>query len=180
MRRAAAELPQYVGLVLAQTLRGEEQVLFHEGGEGQLVRDLGSPDYEAHKQLARVECLAEEVRKLYVALTRAKHRCYFVWGAFRDAATSAPARLLHPPPNDEPDAVTAQESHFPELDDNALLADLNRLAEESRDGEGQPAIETRELPESTMDMYTPPQSAGPALDYRRFTGAIARDWRCRV
>ncbi len=76
---------------------GEEQVFFHESGDGSLVRDLGSADYEAHKQLARVECLAEEVRKLYVALTRAKHRCYFVWGAFRDAATSAPAWLLHPP-----------------------------------------------------------------------------------
>ena len=58
-------------------------------GDGALVRDLGSPDYEAHRQLARVERLAENVRLLYVALTRAKHRCYFVWGAFKEAETSA-------------------------------------------------------------------------------------------
>jgi exodeoxyribonuclease V beta subunit len=153
---------------------GEEQVFFHDGG---LVRDLGSPDYEAHRQQARVECLAEEVRKLYVALTRAKHRCYFVWGAFRDAATSAPAWLLHPPPDAKPDPVAAQEQHFPELDDDRILADLHRLAEESCDDAGRPAIETRDLPEPTAEVFSPTRSVGPGLQSRRFTGAIARDWR---
>ena len=43
---------------------GEEQVFFHEHGDGNLVRDLGSADYEAHKQQARVERLAENVRLL--------------------------------------------------------------------------------------------------------------------
>ena len=156
---------------------GEEQVFFHEHGDGSLVRDLGSADYEAHKQLARVERLAEEVRKLYVALTRAKHRCYFVWGAFRDAATSAPAWLLHPPPNPEPDPVAAQEEHFPQLGDSQLLADLGKLVEQSRDTDGQPAIETQDLPQPTEDAFVPSRSARPTLDYRKFTGAIARDWR---
>jgi exodeoxyribonuclease V beta subunit len=138
---------------------------------------LGSAEYVVHRQQARVERLAENVRLLYVALTRAKHRCYFVWGAFRDAATSAPAWLLHPPPNREPDPVAAQEEHFPQLDDSQLLADLNRLVEQSRDAEGQPAIEARDLPQPTEEALVPSRLAGPALDYRKFTGAIARDWR---
>ena len=46
---------------------GEEQVFFHEQGDGSLVRDLGSADYDVHKQQARVERLAENVRLLYVA-----------------------------------------------------------------------------------------------------------------
>src|ERR1019366_2363029 len=41
----------------------------------------------------------------------------------------------------------------------------------------QPAIETCDLPEPTTSAFTPSRSAGPALDCRNFTGAIARDWR---
>ncbi|MGD0258685.1 MAG: exodeoxyribonuclease V subunit beta [Verrucomicrobiota bacterium] len=156
---------------------GEEQVFFHEQGDGNLVRDLGSPDYDAHKQQARVERLAENVRLFYVALTRAKHRCYFVWGAFRDAATSAPAWLLHPPPNPEPDPVTALENHFPQLDDHQLLDDLRKLADQSSGPDGQPTIAARDLPQPADTAFTAPSSAGLALDYRRFTRAIARDWR---
>jgi exodeoxyribonuclease V beta subunit len=156
---------------------GEEQVFFHEHGDGNLVRDLGSPDYDTHKQQARVERLAENVRLLYVALTRAKHRCYFVWGAFRDAATSAPAWLLHPPPSPEPDPVAAQEQHFPQLDDNQLLDDLGKLADQSEGSDGQPTIAVRDLPQAADTAFAVSSSAGPALDYRRFTGAIARDWR---
>ena len=189
---------------------GEEQVFFHEQGDGNLVRDLGSADYDAHKQQARVERLAENVRLLYVALTRAKHRCYFVWGAFRDAATSAPAWLLHPPPNPEPDPVAAQEEHFPQLDDDRLLDDLTKLAEQSTGPSGQPTIAACDLPQATDTAFRIPSpalagtlspsdgerdgvrgptlvtgsplvpasgSAGPTLDYRRFTGTIARDWR---
>ncbi len=156
---------------------GEEQVFFHEHGDGNLVRDLGGPDYDAHRQRARVERLAENVRLLYVALTRAKHRCYFVWGGFRDAATSAPAWLLHPPPNPEPDPVAAQEEHFPQLDDNQLLDNLGKLAGQSSGPDGQPTIAVRDLPQLADAAFTVPSSAGPALDFRRFTGAIARDWR---
>ena len=189
---------------------GEEQVFFHEQGDGRLVRDLGSADYDAHKQQARVERLAENVRLLYVALTRAKHRCYFVWGAFRDAATSAPSWLLHPPPNPGPDPISAQEEHFPQLDDNQLLDDLGKLAGQSCGPDGQPTVAVHDLPQATDTAFTVPSpalmgtlspsdgeregvrgptqvtgspsapaagSAGLMLDYRRFTGVIARDWR---
>jgi len=156
---------------------GEEQVFFHEPAAGELTRDLGSPNCNAHKQLALVEQLAEKARLLYVALTRARHRCYFVWGAFNGAGASAPARLLHPPPSDEPDAVTAQEQHFKELSDEQLLADLHRLEGQSAGPEGGPAIEVQNLPEPTAVTLAASTTAGPALQCRTFTGIIARDWR---
>ena len=159
---------------------GEEQVFFHEHGDGGLVRDLGSPDYEAHKQLARVERLAENVRLLYVALTRAKHRCYFVWGAFRDAATSAPAWLLHPPPSDSsPTPVAAQEAALPQTRRRASCSTTWASWPSSpQDADGQPAIEVQDLPEPTEDVFRRLRRLpAPALDYRKFTGAIARDWR---
>jgi len=61
--------------------------------------------------LAERESLAENIRLLYVALTRAKYRVYLYWGPFRDAGSSAVAYTLHPAPGGAPvpihDARTA-------------------------------------------------------------------------
>jgi len=157
--------------------QGEEQVFFHENATGNLARDLGSQDYEANKQQALVEKMAEEVRLLYVALTRAKHRCYFVWGAFNGASASAAAWLLHSPAEAEPDPVTALAEHFNQLDDVSLLGDLNKLAEQSKDADGRAAIAVKELPEPTTAMFEVSNIAGPALEHRNFTATISRDWR---
>ncbi len=59
------------------------------------VLDLGSPERDEHYRRAECERLAEDLRLLYVALTRAKHLCYFTWGRFAGAERSALAWLLH-------------------------------------------------------------------------------------
>ncbi|WP_420455340.1 exodeoxyribonuclease V subunit beta [Rubrivirga sp.] len=46
-----------------------------------VVYDLGSPEAAAYERLRQVDNLAEHVRKAYVAMTRARERCYVVWGA---------------------------------------------------------------------------------------------------
>ncbi len=52
-----------------------EFVRFHDPeAQHALSLDLGSPDLEAHKKISAREALAEGLRLLYVALTRAKHR----------------------------------------------------------------------------------------------------------
>jgi exodeoxyribonuclease V beta subunit len=155
----------------------EEQVFFHENKSGLLTRDLGSADYATHVQQAKVEKLAENVRLLYVALTRAKHRCYLVWGAFNGAGTSAPAWLLHAPPTSEPNAVEALETHFKQLDDARLLEDLNRLAGKSGDAMGNSAIQITDLPQPNADKFEAPVDAGLPLDWRKSTATIPRDWR---
>ena len=60
-----------------------------------LVLDLGSPDHEAHLAAAAREQLAEDLRLLYVALTRARHQCVLVYGAFTGVEDGALAYLLH-------------------------------------------------------------------------------------
>ena len=45
-----------------------------------VVYDLGSDDLDAHDQLRQADALAEAVRRAYVAMTRARERCYVVWG----------------------------------------------------------------------------------------------------
>lgn len=47
--------------------------------DGQMIVDLGSDKFEQRKDQAIAEELAEDLRLLYVALTRAKLRCYLVW-----------------------------------------------------------------------------------------------------
>jgi exodeoxyribonuclease V beta subunit len=49
----------------------------HEQGE--MIVDLGSEQFERHRQQAIIEQRAEEVRLFYVAVTRAKYRCYVAW-----------------------------------------------------------------------------------------------------
>jgi exodeoxyribonuclease V beta subunit len=85
------------------------QALYHR--DDQRVLDLGGPDYETAKSEAEREALAEDMRLIYVALTRAKNRCYFAWGKINDAEKSALAYLLHP--DEKPKmiaALTAQEA----------------------------------------------------------------------
>ncbi|WP_417910474.1 exodeoxyribonuclease V subunit beta [Candidatus Electronema sp. PJ] len=56
--------------------------------------DLGSGNQE-HLALAEHERLAEDLRLLYVALTRAVHACYFCWGWIKGMEQTALAYLLH-------------------------------------------------------------------------------------
>jgi len=63
-----------------------EPVLVHEP-DGTTVFDHGSPDRGARGRLALAEELAEELRLVYVALTRARLRCYVSWGAVKNRMT---------------------------------------------------------------------------------------------
>ena len=69
-----------------------DRALVHEGG---LLLDLGSPELPARMRAALDEAQAERVRLLYVALTRAKCRCYAVWGRINEAETSGAAWIFH-------------------------------------------------------------------------------------
>jgi exodeoxyribonuclease V beta subunit len=51
--------------------------------EGQVIQDLGSSKFDTHQKYADNEQLAEDVRILYVTLTRAKYRCYLAWANVR-------------------------------------------------------------------------------------------------
>lgn len=57
--------------------------------------DFGS-GIEAHQTAATREQQAENMRLLYVALTRARYCCYFCWGAVSGVEQSGLAWLLHP------------------------------------------------------------------------------------
>jgi exodeoxyribonuclease V beta subunit len=70
---------------------------FHdEQDDWQPTLDLGSDEQEEHRAAQAREALANRLRLLYVALTRARHACVFTWGAIENAERSALGWLLLP------------------------------------------------------------------------------------
>jgi exodeoxyribonuclease V beta subunit len=119
------------------------------------------------------ELLAEDIRLLYVALTRAKKRCYMVWGGFKNAENSALAYLLHQPkplPQQTIAMTTAEKCK--KLDDQELLNQLENLVQKSGG-----AIVISDFPEDEEAKYSPPEASREGLTCRRFHGAIKSDWR---
>jgi exodeoxyribonuclease V beta subunit len=129
-------------------LRGldKEHPRFHDGPHGErLTLDLGAGDEAkpdpAHKTRAEQETLAEELRLLYVALTRAKQRVSVIWGALGDAKSSALGYVLHP--TRDPlagDAREAASQRLERLSDAELRRELDELAAAAGG-----AIEVREV-----------------------------------
>lgn len=75
----------------------EETELIECHENGYRIADLGSEQFEERRERALEEELAEDLRIVYVALTRAKYRCYLAWADVRSkerANASALAYLL--------------------------------------------------------------------------------------
>ena len=109
---------------------GARSVFFHDPDlDYRYCLDLGSERLEEHKKMMEMEALGENMRLLYVALTRAKHRCYLAWGAFKGAQSSALAYLFH---SRTAAGKNSLEGVFPEFSartDPELLADIEKRAE---------------------------------------------------
>ena len=70
-------------------------VLFHDLVTKNVTWDLNPEPAPAHEQQATKEQLAEKVRLLYVALTRARHRCYLISAPSAKKKSTALAWLLN-------------------------------------------------------------------------------------
>ncbi len=145
-------------------------ILFHdEKNDRKLTLDIGSEDIAAHRPFAEKEQLAENLRLLYVALTRPKNRCYLVWGKISEAETSAPAYLLHWPGNgDENHPLERLSPHFIGLTDHDIRRDLERLKESAKG-----AIEMTPLPDEKGIPYKAREAFAGDLHPREFSGTIS-------
>lgn len=76
------------------TLHKDAMVYSHHEATNELILDM-RPDAAGNNAAAANEKLAENMRLLYVALTRAEHRCYLLWGNINRTDSSAPAFLFH-------------------------------------------------------------------------------------
>lgn len=142
-------------------------VLFHDPEDLAAYLDVGSPDLDRHREIAAREELAQRLRLLYVAVTRAKHLCHLCWGPIKDAEGSALAWLLHPDTAGDPPA-----SRMAALGPEDLRADLLAL---SRETDGNVLVE--DLPTTTAGQWRDAAASSESLAAETSTGEIPRDWR---
>ena len=155
--------------------RGQE-VFFHDpAAERRLTLDLGGEDFALSRRYAEAETLSENLRLLYVALTRAKERCYLVWGRINTSETSAPAYLFHfrdGGDRADPDIVERMKRALKAASDDDLLQDLAALAARS-----QKTIDVRPLPDAPLKRAPSAADDSATLCGRQFTGKLDRSWR---
>jgi len=152
-------------------LSGRELFFHDPENDDRLTVDLSGERDSRHRIRAQNELLAENLRMLYVAVTRAQQRCYLAWGRINTAETSALSYLLRcsPPPESglvETDWIARLKGEFRAIDDEELRRRLEALAAASRQ-----AIAIRPVPAPA------PAGAGadrpqPVLVCRTFHGRI--------
>jgi exodeoxyribonuclease V beta subunit len=151
--------------------RDTGEFTFHDPNrEYNLTLDIGSRD-EANRIIAQREDLAENIRLLYVAITRARHRCYLVWGKINQTEKSAPAYLLHQPGNHDPDLIGGVSNRVKTLGSDEMLGEIEELVKASQN-----TIALSLLKDVAGEKYVPHDVTPGEYDYRRFTGRIHRDW----
>jgi exodeoxyribonuclease V beta subunit len=149
-------------------------IVFHDpGGKEQVCLDLGSDNFEAHKKLAQDELLSENIRLLYVALTRARKKCYLVWGRIRTAETSALAYLFHYDSGCAPsDIVSELKCQMRLIRPDQLLADIHGVVAAANG-----SISFLYLPENRSPLAFDPQPVSVRLFGRHFSKGIGSPWR---
>jgi len=137
-----------------------------------LIKDLGSEDLANHRSVEMRETLAEQCRLFYVALTRAKYRCYVCWGAVRDAGLTAPAYLFHYPGSEGAGGLAESvRQHFENLTDRECQRDLEDLARRSHG-----TIEIADVPDVSDEAWLQTVTQVPSLSAREFSGRISHGW----
>ncbi len=152
-----------------------EVVMFHNE-QWQLVKDFGSFDIDLHRSLAAKESLAESLRLLYVALTRAKYRCYVFAGKTR-ADTSPINYLLHASggtrKTENPAmALVAEMKAMPAA---TMARQLQEFAESSGGTIGFRRMNQADVAERSLLPRLPTTSDQPHL--RSFSGRVDTGWR---
>ncbi len=148
----------------------EAPFLYHDENFEKTV-DFGSSQQEAHRRQAAREALAEEIRLFYVALTRAKSSCTFVWGAINQSGSSAPAYLFHADGAAE-DIVSEAEKSYEKLSAGDVCTRMNEIAAKA---EG--AIKVSQMPDDEQILEPPEPLTNPPVYCREFNGAIDHSWR---
>jgi len=153
--------------------KAKDYVLYHDPAQSFApVLDFGSEAFADHRLRFEEECLAEDMRLLYVALTRARHRTYFIWGRMQHVRQSAPAYLFHQnrdlPTTCLADAVRERYRHLSPED---FMRDIESIAAMSGK-----TIQIQTLPTGRENAYRAVLTT-ETLACRQFSGKIDTTWK---
>jgi exodeoxyribonuclease V beta subunit len=116
------------------------------------------PALSQAKEAVKIEEQAEDLRLLYVALTRARERCVITWGTVKSVNDSALFNLLHPQSN--------------EISAELMTTDLQQLSVASAG-----SISLQALTEQNTQTINNAQGETLNLNAREFKGRVHRPWR---
>jgi exodeoxyribonuclease V beta subunit len=161
------------GWVRSETDR-DDFITYHDAEFGYRPTIAVSPYRDGRaRSLADTEQLAENVRLLYVALTRAKYRCYLAWGYVNRSETSPLAYLFHQGDGSPGKSILESlAARISGLTDGQMKTELQALVQSS---EG--SMELLPVPEPGDARFTPNDSETGEGACREFSGRIRRDWR---
>jgi exodeoxyribonuclease V beta subunit len=148
-----------------------KEILFHDPSRNyQATVDIGGSEYDDHKVIVHREEIAENMRLLYVAMTRAKHLCRIFWGRFTNVNNSALGYLLH---NREGSNNFEQSSkQIKKSSDDEMVEDIIEIADVSNG-----AIGFGELAKDDGVMYQTGRQVLEKLNCRTSLRPISRPWR---
>jgi len=152
----------------------EQQLLYHEPDQLNHVKlDVrGKREKVDVLKLAERERLAENLRLLYVALTRAKHRVVVVWGGFNNAHTAALGYILHCQRGDLLATPALVAARLEAQSDAEMLAELRALSETALGN-----ISVAEILPGPAVEFIPLYPLEPTLAARQATRSVASHFR---
>jgi len=140
----------------------QAQPISYHNEQHELVLDFDPSDENSDKQ--KLERLAESMRLLYVALTRAKHRCYLICGNIKDFPKTALYYLLfHKEPNNIDEKIT--------ITDEDILERLTALQSKVPND-----MLVTPMPEPSLSVFEQQQDR-QQLSVRDFSHNIIKNWR---
>jgi len=149
----------------------EKALMFHDK-DMVLNIDLDLDKSNPNRKIAEREILAENIRLMYVALTRAKSRCYLYWGFIKNSGKSPPSYLFHLKGTRDLFPQDAAEDRFKKLDPDIALNDLKGLAEKSNK-----SIQVVNVqPVGKVSRYDSPVEPRE-LVLKKLSRPISTDWR---
>jgi exodeoxyribonuclease V beta subunit len=163
------------------SLLKDPEIIFHQQGQSDgdqnLTLDLGSDSRDLNLIQAQNELLAENIRLMYVALTRAKSKCYLAWGNINEAESSALAYLLHTAGGSQiddrsEDIVGELKKQVRRKSDEERMAELERLVNKSHG-----SIEVTTLPASSGCNFFEQRGTEEPMVAREFQGTIDHTWQ---
>jgi exodeoxyribonuclease V beta subunit len=146
--------------------------VFHDD-TGERRIDVGGkshPEFEDHKDRAEHEARGEELRLLYVALTRAKHQVVVHYAPAGMPEWSGLGRMLL---CRDLDGQVDCDRQAPLLEDDAVVGAVGALAERAGGTISVATVPAR----PALDGWQPDAAASPDLDRARFTRALDEAWR---
>jgi exodeoxyribonuclease V beta subunit len=150
-------------------------VLYHDPATKQLTWDLNAQPHPTHRQLAAKEQLAEKVRLLYVALTRACNRCYLVSARYARNKSTALAWLLRSQEGQPEDPAKSLETEAVPL--GGWRARWNQIVAASADpAGGKPGIAVVDLPVESGAPWQPERAQSARLAAKSCAREIRPSW----